>query len=234
MAGVLNITSGGRLRQLRWRHRLRRLKRAIVAALAIFFAAPVIGFFVGGIGIDGIFITFVAMVAAFVLLSIYPKMPVPRAEDLGTSDLDRLPGNTQIWLETQRPLLPPGARKLVDRIGADLDQLSPQLHALGDQHEAAHEVRKLVGEHLPSLVESYTRLPVGLRQSLYAGSTPDVQLVGGLQVIAREIETMTRQIARGELDQLAVRGRYLETRYPTIVADDHSQPAGPEPRPARE
>lgn len=199
---------------------MRRLKRASLAALAILFAAPIVGFFIGGIGIDGIFMTFVAMVAAFVLLSIYPKLAVPEAEDLSRSDLSTLAGNTQIWLETQRPLLPSAARNLVDRIGEDLDQLSPQLHFLGEQHDAAQEVRKLVGEHLPSLVESYTRLPARLRQSPHAGSTPDVQLAEGLQVIAREIETMTRQIARGELDQLAVRGRYLESRYITIVADD--------------
>jgi triosephosphate isomerase len=39
------------------------------------------------------------------------------------------------------------------------------------------------------------------------------QLVDGLKTIDREIETMTGQISRGELDKLAVRGRYLEMRY---------------------
>jgi hypothetical protein len=34
-----------------------------------------------------------------------------------------------------------------------------------------------------------------------------------LKTIDREIETMTGQISRGELDKLAVRGRYLEMRY---------------------
>jgi hypothetical protein len=38
-------------------------------------------------------------------------------------------------------------------------------------------------------------------------------LVDGLKVIDREIETMTGQIARGELDKLATTGRYLELKY---------------------
>jgi hypothetical protein len=38
-------------------------------------------------------------------------------------------------------------------------------------------------------------------------------LVEGLKRIDREIETMTGQIARGELDKLATRERFLEIRY---------------------
>ncbi len=67
--------------------------------------------------------------------------------------------------------------------------------------------------HLPGLIESYTRIPESLRKAPDGGATPEQQLLDGLGVIATEIGTMTTQIARGELDALATRGRYLETKY---------------------
>jgi signal transduction histidine kinase len=98
-------------------------------------------------------------------------------------------------------------------IGVRLDQLAPQLQTLDDNDPAAREVRKLVGEHLPELINGYKRIPDSLRHKEHAGKTPAQQLVDGLKTIDREIETMTGQISRGELDKLAVRGRYLEIRY---------------------
>jgi hypothetical protein len=94
-----------------------------------------------------------------------------------------------------------------------LDQLAPQLQTLDENDLAAREVRKLVGEHLPELINGYKKIPDSLKHKEHAGKTPAQQLVDGLKTIDREIETMTGQIARGELDKLAVRGRYLEMRY---------------------
>jgi hypothetical protein len=91
--------------------------------------------------------------------------------------------------------------------------LAPQLQTLADHDPAAREVRKLVGEHLPELINSYKRIPEPLKRQEYGGKTPEQQLIDGLKTIDREIETMTGQIARGELDKLATRGRFLEIRY---------------------
>jgi hypothetical protein len=227
MAGAFNIGPTGqspdlrrqrfarlrKARQLRWRHRFRRLKRAVIAACAILFGALLTGLFVGGIGIEGFLLTIFAMMAAFVLLAIFPRTRTPTIEDLRVSDLPTLVGRTEIWLETQRGLLPRDAQGLIDVIGSRLEQLSPQLTTLGEADPAAGDVRKLLGEHLPALVNGYARIPDPLRYQPHAGSTPETQLVEGLEVIAGEIETMTKQIARGELDALATRGRYLESRY---------------------
>lgn len=70
-----------------------------------------------------------------------------------------------------------------------------------------------MGEHLPELINGYKKIPDSLKHKEHAGKTPAQQLVDGLKTIDREIETMTGQISRGELDKLAVRGRYLEMRY---------------------
>ena len=68
---------------------------------------------------------------------------------------------------------------------------------------AAREVRKLVGEHLPELINGYKRIPDSLKRKEHGGKTPEQQLLDGLKLIDREIETMTGQISRGELDKLA-------------------------------
>lgn len=202
-----------RLRQLRWQHRLRRLRRATIASGAIGLAAMIAGFFIGGIGADGVLATVFAMLATFILLATYPRMVPPSADDLRGTDLDGLTGQTEAWLEAQRPLLPARVQAQIDLIGTGLEQLSLQLPRLDEREPAAMEVRKLLGEHLPALVQSYTHIPAALRGEPSAGSTPDAQLANGLDIVAREIETMTRQIARGELDALATRGRFLESRY---------------------
>jgi hypothetical protein len=173
----------------------------------------VAGFAVGPLGVSGLMATFFLVALVFVLFLSFPRLRVPDPRDLRVSDLKGLAGRTELFLEAQRPLLPAPAIPLLDRIGSEIDELAPQLQTLGERDPAADEVRRLLGEHLPGLIESYMRIPTGLRNTPNAGATPEQQLVGGLEVIAGEIGTMTGQIARGELDALATRGRYLETKY---------------------
>ncbi len=195
------------------RHRLRRLIRAIVAASVVWIGALITGFVMNGLGVGGLMIAFFAMIVIFALFVTLPRMRAPAAGDIVRSDLKSLAGNTELFLETQRPMLPPPAQTLLDRIGLQLDQLSPQLATLGENEPVAGDARRLLGDHLPGLIESYTRIPTPLRDKANAGATPERQLIDGLDVIADQIGAMTGQIASGELDALATRGRYLETKY---------------------
>jgi hypothetical protein len=212
---------GDRARQMKRRHRTRRLARAVIGAVAVWIAALIAGFVLpGGLGISGLILTFFVMAVVFALLATFPRLRVPRAADVAGSDLKGLAGRTQLFLEAERPVLPPLALPVLDRIGIALDGLAPQLQTLGEQDPAADEARRLLGIHLPGLIESYTRIPEALRKAPDNGATPDQQLIDGLGVIASEIGTMTGQIARGELDALATRGRYLETKYVSSGSDD--------------
>jgi len=206
---------GERSRALKRRHRLRRLARALVASAAVWIGALIAGFAMDGLGISGLIVTFFLMMTVFALFVTFPRLRAPAASDLRGSELPALAGRTELFLEAQRPLLPPPAQGLLDRIGLELDQLAPQLQTLGENEPAAAEARRLLGEHLPGLIDSYTRIPAALRTAPNSGATPEQQLVGGLDIIANEIAAMTGQIARGELDALATRGRYLETKYVT-------------------
>ena len=102
---------------------------------------------------------------------------------------------------------------LVDKIGTQLDALGLQLETVDPGHPAAQETRKLVGETLPGMVEAYRRIPAHLRQEKRAGSSPDEQIVESLGKISTEIDHVTRQLATGALDDLAVRTRYLDYKY---------------------
>jgi hypothetical protein len=202
-----------RARQARWQWRMKRLSRAVKAVLAI--AVATIG---AGLVFDGLPDNFylLAMLFAFVafwVLAIYPASPKPKSADMAQADLPELAATAELWLESRRHALPSPALDAVDMIGVRLEQLAPQLDTLDPSGPAAREVRKLLSEHLPELVNSYTRIPSALRGREHAGSTPAAQVTHGLHVIAGQIEAMSRDLSRNDLDALAVRGRFLESKY---------------------
>ncbi len=213
---------GMKSRALRRAHFFGKLARTGIVVGGLLIAAGVVGAIIDGIGFWGVMITGVLGAAAVYALMRYPEMPMPTTESLRQTDLGTLAGKTEIWLEAQRPALPAPAIPLVQNIGLRLDALAPQLQTLAESDPASREVRKLVGEHLPELINGYKRIPEPLRRQDNGGKTPEQQLVDGLTLIDREIETMTGQIARGELDKLATRGRFLEIRYDG-AGDDPAQ-----------
>jgi hypothetical protein len=202
-----------RARQRRWQAFLRRLARAAMAILAIAFAAGMFGLLVAPIGIEGLLLAFVAMAVAAGTILFWPSAPEPTAEILVKTDLAALPLRTEEWLERQRPALPAPAARLVDGIGLKLEALAPQLQTLDPREPAAAEIRKLIGEELPELIDGYRRVPHDLRRDGRNGMSPDKQLVDGLAVVESELARMTEQLASGDLDKLATQGRYLELKY---------------------
>ncbi len=193
----------------------RRLKRIAAAVIAILIAAFVAGI-VTPIGIMGVFLTIVAMLAVTVAIAVWPTAvdrPPPPPEKLRTLDLKALPAQTERWLQAQRRSLPAPAQHLIDRIAERLRTLSPQLARVDPAGESADEIRRLIGEQLPAFVDDYARVPTTLRTTERGGRTPDAALSDGLGVIEREIAAMTERLAQGDLDSLQTRGRYLELKY---------------------
>ena len=213
---------GGRRRQppigrgsaeLRQQNLMTRIKLIGGSLLAIVLAAMVTGIAIDGIGFTGIMVAFLAVVACTFLFSNFPKVRVPKRANLNTGDVRHMVARTELWLESQRPALPPPAVTLVDKIGTQLDALGLQLETIDPAHPAAQETRKLVGETLPGMVDAYRRIPAHLRREKNAGASPDEQIVESLGKISTEIDQVTRQLAAGALDDLAVRTRYLDYKY---------------------
>ncbi len=194
------------------RKRSRRLAVGTTAEMAIIVAAIVVGLF-HPLGMFGALAVLALMLAVPILLLIAPRERAPAPEQLRTTDLKALPRQTERWLAAQRPALPAPAVQLVDQIGARLDQLAPQLAMLDAHAPAAEELRSLLAEQLPEFVRGYARVPANLRSTPRNGKTPDAQLVDGLRLIERQIGETSEQLAQGDLDTLATRGRYLEIKY---------------------
>ncbi len=203
-----------RARQRRWRLYLRRLSRSVGAVVLIAFAAALFGLFVAPLGLEGLLLTVAAMLGAVALIIGWPVSGTPTAEALGRTDLASLPLQIEQWLEERHRSLPPPAGRLVDGISLQLEALSPQLATLDPQDPAAHEIRKLICEELPELVDGYTRVPPALRSQEGNGfRAPDQQLIDGLTLVSTELDRMSGQLARGDLHKLATQKRYLELKY---------------------
>ena len=205
--------SGLPARRKRGGSAVKRLAAIGAANVAILVVAAVIGIAGFPIGMFGALAVIALMLAVTMLIAFAPVSRPIAYEKLAQSDLRALPSQTERWLTAQRAALPPPARTLVDTIGLRLDALTPQLATLGDDAPAALEVRKLVGEQLPEFVRGYQKVPANLRQVPRNGKTPDAQLLDGLKVIETQIADMSEQLAQGDLDSLATRGRFLEIKY---------------------
>jgi len=200
--------------EVRQRNLMTRIKLIGGSLLAIVLVSMVAGIAIDGIGFTGIMIAFLAVVASTFLFSNFPKVRVPQRSDLNTGDVRHMVARTELWLEHQRPALPAPAVTLVDQIGVQLDALGVQLEHIEPLHPAAVETRKLVGETLPGMIDAYRKIPAQLRREDRAGTgTPDRQLTESLGKISHEIDRVTRQLADGALDDLAIRTRYLDYRY---------------------
>lgn len=204
---------GRRSAEMKRQHFARKAARMAMAVAVLLAGAMVAGLVLDGIGLTGVMVLGLAMVAALWFFGTYPKMKVPDLAALNTGDVRTMVGRTELWLEAQRPALPAPAVQLVDRIGVQLDGLGVQLEGIDPAEPAVAEVRKLVGEHLPGMVESWRKIPAHLRREERGGRNADQQLADGLGKISAEIDAITRQLAAGDLDALAVRGRFLEYRY---------------------
>ena len=184
-------------------------------------ATGIIGSVIGGIGQMGVLAVGLVMLAAIAVFVLAPKPKPPKRTELGQGDPKRMVANTELWLEAQAPALPPPAVKVVEQLGVQLDALGLQLETVDAAHPAMGEVRELVGEYIPETIDNYRKVPEHLRNEKHTGKTADERLTDSLGKLSGEIDRVTRKLAEGALDDLAIKDRYLEYRYgeDTLLAD---------------
>ena len=192
---------------------VKRIRNIALALFAIWVATGIAGLVLNGIGFAGVMALIVASVVAVAVLGNYPKLKTPRRESLNKGNVQDMVGRTELWLESQRPALPAPAAAIVSDMGVQLDALGLQLQGVDQNHPKAREVRSLVGEQLPEMIDSYRKIPAHLRTEKRAGATPDEQLTDSLGKISGEIDSITRQLAEGSLDDLAIKHRYLDYKF---------------------
>lgn len=197
---------------LKSKHFTKKLVQLAIGFVGILIAAGLAGAILNGIGFWGVMITFMVMVLLFGGV-MSQKIKVPTRTDINKGNVQQMVSRTELWLEHQRPALPAPAAKIVGDMGVQLDALGLQLQGLDQNHPKAREVRSLVGEQLPEMIDSYQRIPAQMRTEKRAGATPDEQLTSSLSKISGEIDSITRQLAEGSLDDLAIKHRYLDYKF---------------------
>ena len=145
---------GQRSAEIKRQHVARKAARMAMAVGVILVAAMGVGLAIDGIGVTGLMLMVLTIMAALFFFGRYPRMKVPDLAALNTGNVRSMVGRTELWLEAQRPALPAPAVQLVDQIGVQLDGLGVQLEGIDPAEPAVADVRKLVGEHLPCMVES--------------------------------------------------------------------------------
>jgi hypothetical protein len=199
--------------ELKLKSLLTKVRNIALAIFAIWLGAGIAGAMFSGIGFWGLMAVIVATCVAVGVFSSFPKVKVPKRAELKQGNPHQMVARTELWLEAQRPALPPPAQALVDQLGVQLDALGLQLKGLGDNEPAMAEVRELVGEYIPETIDNYRKIPQHLRTEEYAGKTADARLVESLTKLSGEVDRVTRRLAEGALDDLAIKSRYLEYRY---------------------
>lgn len=199
--------------QLKVKALVRRAMLFGAVLLAILTAASVAGIILNGIGFVGVMLTALACLAAAAVFTQFPRTKVPKRAELTLGNPAQMVARTELWLEAQRPALPPPAQAIVDQLGVQLDALGLQLKPLDGAHPAMAEVRELVGEYIPETIDNYRKVPAHLRSEAHAGKTADERLTESLSKLSGEVDRVTRRLAEGALDDLAIKSRYLEYRY---------------------
>ncbi len=199
--------------ELKLKSLLKRVRNIAIAVVAVWIGAGIFSAIVGPLLFWGLMGAILATVVAVGVFGVFPKVRVPKRAELKQGNPKQMVARTELWLEAQRPALPPPAQVIVDQLGVQLDALGLQLQGLGDDEPAMAEVRELVGEYIPETIDNYRKIPANLRSEEYAGKTADARLVESLTKLSGEVDRVTRRLAEGALDDLAIKSRYLEYRY---------------------
>lgn len=185
----------------------------IVLVLAM-IGTTVAGLILGGIGLGGFFMAVLAtlVVIAVIAFSRPREKAIPAFQDSMTNgDVVRRLGDL---IARKRHVLPPVAARRADAISAQLPMLENQLADVPMLDPLAQDARRLLGRHLPDLLDRYERVPGEYRAEKDAeGLNVDERLVQGLDAASTAIDELGRKLARDDMDAFQTQGRFIESRY---------------------
>jgi len=192
----------------------RRIGNAAIALGALVAAAIAFGLIVGPIGIEGLFLVAVAMLFALILFSFWPASEpkrVPYSEQLPTKAVvQQLDG----LLVRRRSALPAPAARRVDAISRQLPLLEQRLAELNPLDPLAQDARRLMGRHLPELIDRYERVPAQYRHTRDGeGMTVDDRLVASLDAANDALSDIGARLVQQDRDAFDTQGRFIESRY---------------------
>ena len=195
----------------------RRERQAREAGRRFARAAAVAG--ASGVGIAGYSLAVAPLVgttliaagaAAALVAAAAAAWPSGRGQGFSGAELAALPGEAEDWLLDQRMNLPARASPALDAILSRLADLQPQLGMIDPNSTLAWDARRLIGDHLPRLIEAYCELPVSTREE-----DPQYRdrLVEGMATLADELGSLCREVSRERLLKFEAHGRFIQSKY---------------------
>ncbi|MDQ8754720.1 hypothetical protein RCO27_00615 [Sphingosinicella sp. LHD-64] len=190
---------------------MRRLRRAGLVFVGIVAALIVYSLAVAPIG----FLTWIVALPTallFALLTMFwpsrrrrETNDVRRPPDLGT-----LAARVEEGLLDRRAELPGRALPAADAILSRLNELQPHLDRLDPASLPAGDARRLIGEHMPRLVDTYLELPPSSRAP---GSEASQRFTESLGIVADELGNLLDTCCRDKQMRFDTQNRFIETRY---------------------
>jgi hypothetical protein len=201
-----------RRRQMAAENAGKRLKRAGFVGGGVVAVLLLYGLVIGPIGTTGLILAVLLGLAGMVMAGVW-NQNVPQPQDLAEASPNAMPAATEAWLYRQR--LPAKASPQIDAIGALLATLETQLSRVPPTDPIAQDLARLLGKHLPDLVERYTRVPVDQRSRTIDsdGRTIETTLIDGLKIVETELGRASDALSAADRDAVLVQGKFLEKRY---------------------
>lgn len=193
---------------------LRRLRNAALTFVGL-LVLLIAGLATGALGIvSGL----LALLAAFIITLMVlfwpsrrrPAQP-PRTIDGGAATrLDRLAAQAEDYLLDRNRALPHLAAPALDRIVERLRDLEPSLATVPPEAPIGGEAQRLIGQHLPGLIDNYLALPPSERP--FEGDNSR-RLAESLGIVADELDELCERIGEERRTGFETERRFLETRY---------------------
>ena len=191
----------------------KRLGNIGMAIAALVVATIGFGLVVGPIGWTGLFI--VVVLTLLILLFFGLKPLEPKRVEYN----DQLPTKTVVqqldsMLARRRSALPAPAARRVDAISQQLPLLESRLSEVDALDPIAQDARRLMGKHLPDLIDRYERVPALYRTEKDGeGLSVDERLVSGLEAARQALDEIGAKLAQEDVNAFQTQGRFIETRY---------------------
>lgn len=188
----------------------RRAGRATLVTGVAGVGLAAYGLATGGIGVPLLLAAMAGLPAIFGGVMLLPTRRGVNPERMAQTSLDRLAPAAEEWLLRRRPGLPRPAQRQADQVLARLHDLGAQLATLAPTSVEAAEARRIIGESLPRLLDSWAAVPPAARAQ---DAGVDSALESGLASLAAALADLSARLASGKVKDLAIESRYLESRY---------------------
>jgi uncharacterized integral membrane protein len=193
----------------------RRVRRAGLIFVLLLLALIAASAFGTGIGFFTWLIALPVIVLAAAISMMFPTRagrapPAPTPEAVAQVPLPTLAEKCETWLLDRCEELPRAALPAADLILGRLRHLQPALADIPAASPLHGEVRRLVGGHLPRLVDAYLALPPEARDTRSENSR---RLAEGLDAVAEEMNRLCGEIDGCRATSFEIEHRFIESRY---------------------